>query len=575
MFITTNYNIKMNIKFFISFFILVLSGECFLQTQTVTNSTSKFEIVYQADVQYAVNPIWLKKIKDDWKATAINLRIYRYLVEQYDGTYNWNNKLYQVDSALKKISDAGLNIYIRINFSSLDNRTVYKQYSADDFQIRSNGKHFLNVYEVNNPLLNITSSKSRGDMLGFLSKVVDHLGTLPKGIQSKIKIIVPSLTPDDETELPFNTYDDSTQSIVYNVLSGFSRPEIAAFMKFLENKYNTVSALNESWGEGAQFSGFDSSQIRIRTYNWDGIKTDHNSFDYYKFENGRKDFLDFRRSELKRFIDDCSIIVKKAGFNFGVQFGSIYDGLIEFRGFYDPTPLIEKVDLLITDDILEYYPNFSFSADYARSLTKYWTWKNKSQKRIRFATESNWPGYADYNAMDLIKYWFQQLRTFYEKGASCLFISQWGTVGGPNNIAEKLLADSFKIDYSAWKDTLIKFWKMPVKIITNDFSYHLACEQGLSYRKASDNKNEGQPEYIHNDGFIKDKLNGKNIIEFPLVKFSKLRMQNEKTTVYNDKGDFVTNYMLMESPDYLKKNYKKFYFTETSVFLPKNINFEF
>ena len=214
-------------------------------------------------------------------------------------------------------------------------------------------------------------------MFGFLSKAVKHFGEYPNKIKRRIKLIVPALSSDGETELPFSTYDDSEKTILLNVLSGFSNPEIDAFMNFLENKYVTIDKLNESWGYGADFKNFDKKEILIRNYHWDGIKTDRNSSDYYLFENGRKDFLDFRTEELKKFIDTCSNIVTKAGFKFGVQFGSMYDGLTEFRGFYDPTPLIQHADMLITDDILEYYPNFEFSANYSTSLCKYWTWRNK------------------------------------------------------------------------------------------------------------------------------------------------------------------------------------------------------
>jgi len=556
----------------IAFLIIVLTAlNLFTQAQTINNSSEKFEIVYLADGRYASNSIWLKKMRDDWKATGVNLRVFRFAVEKYDGSLNWNNHPYELDEAITKIAEAGLNIYLTVHFATLDIQSVNKVYDDNDFQIRSNGKRFLNQYEVNNPLLNITSSRSRGDMLSFMDKVVKHLKTFPKSVQKRIKLIVPTISPDDETELPFNTYDQSTGSIINNVLTGFSNPEIAAFMKFLKKKYGSIKSLNERWGSGAKFTKFDSNQIQIRKYNWDGIKADSKSPDYYIFENGRKDFLDFRNNELKRFIDDCSAIVKKAGFNFGVQFGSIYDGLIEFRGFYDPTPLLEKVDQVITDDILEYYPNFAFSADYARSLCKYWEWKKKIKKRKIFATESNWPGYADHSPEDLIKYWSLQLRTFYEKGASCLFVSHWGTSEGPNNISEKVLTDSFVNEYKAWQDTLNKYRNAPVKIIKNSEAFHLACEQGLISKNDVDSNKPGEHAFVHNEGFIVGVVSGKNILEFPLYRFSKLKDQNKKNAYYNNSGDFITSYMIEKSPEYHKKNYKSYHLTGTSKFSSESI----
>ena len=550
---------------FVLIVVIVISS--LLQAQTDSVASNKFEIVYQADVQYALNDSWLNKIRDDWKATGINLRIFRYKVEKYDSLFAWNDKLYDVDDALTKIADAGLDIYLRLSMASLDSWSIKHVYNDDDFDIRSNGKKFLNEYEINNPILNLTSPKSLGDMLNFVGKVVNHLNSLPDKIRNRIRLIVPAISPDDETEFPFNTYNDSTRSIINDVLTGYSRPEISAFMKFLENRYSTIDSLDTNWGEGAKFTDFDPNQIQIKNYNWDGIKSDPESPDYYKYLNGRKDFLDFRREELKNFIDNCNVIVKEAGYKFGVQFGSIYDGLIEFRGFYDPTPLIENVDMLITDDILEYYPNYSFSADYSRSLCKYWTWKNENKEPKEFATEINWFGYGGHSPEELIKYWSLQLRTFYEKGASCLFVSQWGTVAGPGNVAERLLSGSFKKEYSAWQDTLKRFQNAPVKIVDNDFAFNLACEQGLNYRKYSTDSDSEKFSFIHNEGLVVGNIEGRNILEFPLCKFSKTKGE-AGANYYKGNGDFVTNFMLLNSPGYLQVNYKNYFLTGTSSYTP-------
>ena len=369
---------KKNLFIFTSL-LIVCTNFIYAQTTVVNKSLKKFEIIYQADVKYAIDPLWITKIRDDWKATGINLRIYKSLLENNNGKINWNGNTYPVDNAFRKIAESGLDIYIRINLTILDTDKNEKNYSDNDFHIRSNGQRFINPYTLK-PLLNVTSLKARDDMLDFIQTFSNHINTLPRKIRSKIKLIVPTLTPDDETELPFSSYNFDSKQTDQSILTGFSKPEILAFIEFLKNKYITIENLNRSWGEDADFTDFTSKQIQIQKYNWDGIKSDSTAEDYYKYEKGRKDFLDFRREELKKFIDDCSNIVRKAGYKIGVQFGSIYDGLVEFRGFYDPTPLIENMDQIITDDILEYYPNFNFSADYSRSLCKYWSWKkNKTE----------------------------------------------------------------------------------------------------------------------------------------------------------------------------------------------------
>ncbi len=555
--------------------ILVIIPFRFIQPQEI-NSNKNFEIVYLADGKYASNPVWLKKMRDDWKATGINLRIFRSGVESFDGKLNWNNHPYQVDDALTQIADVGLNIYLRINLALLDIQAVNKTYTDEDYHIRSNGKRFLNQYDaLKRPLLNLTSTKSRSDMLNFVKEVVKHINTLPNNIRSKIKLIVPTISTEDETELPFNTYDDSTKSFMSNVLSGYSKPEIAAFMKFLADRYKTIDSLNDSWGEDARFSEFNSNKIQIRNYNWDGIKTDPKARDYYVYENGRKDFIDFRRAELKRFIDDCSAIVRDGGFNFGVQFGSIYDATIEFRGFYDPTSFVENVDEIITDDILEYYPNFSFSADYSRSLCKYWNWENKNKTNPKFATEVNWPGYNDHRPEELIKYWSMQLRIFYKKGASCLFVSNWGVIGGPNNVGEKIISGNLLSDYNSWQDTLKKYRNVPIKNVNINSAFNLSCELALNSGSNSNANTSGLSDFSYNNGISVGTIDGKNIVEFPLYIFSKLKGENTGDIVYQNEGDFITNYMLRDSPEYLQENYKNFYFTGTSRFMPKSIAVKF
>lgn len=88
-----------------------------------------------------------------------------------------------------------------MHFATLSNYSVNNLYTDDDYQIRSNGKRFLNPYDVNKPLMNITSNKSRDDMLNFIAKVVNHLKTFSKNVQNKIKLIVSTFSPDDATEI--------------------------------------------------------------------------------------------------------------------------------------------------------------------------------------------------------------------------------------------------------------------------------------------------------------------------------------------------------------------------------------
>lgn len=45
--------------------VITIVASLVVQSQTVSNSTDKFEIIYLADGKYAANTSWLKKMRDD------------------------------------------------------------------------------------------------------------------------------------------------------------------------------------------------------------------------------------------------------------------------------------------------------------------------------------------------------------------------------------------------------------------------------------------------------------------------------------------------------------------------------
>ena len=355
-----------------------------------------FEVVFLANVEYATDAVWLENIKNDWGATGILLRIDRSIIDRRflnppppGDEYLWDHPSFNYDLAFEMIESYDLDIYVKVTTMYFNLDLVDTHYFDDDFHIRYNGERFYNRYfdpPNEKPMLNLTSPKATGDLLTFFDEVVDHLNNdLTSNIRDRIKLLVPGLSPDNETEFPFNTL-----GVVEGELTGYSVPEIEEFMVFLNNRYGSVENLNETWGDGASFGGINSNDIVIQGYKWEIIRDDPN--DYYLYEPGRRDFLDFRTKELKDFIDGCATRAHNGNFNLGVQFGSLYDWIIEFRGFYDPTSLIENVDYVITDEILEYEPNFTFAADYSRSLCSFWERQGPAKKKIKFATETNWPG---------------------------------------------------------------------------------------------------------------------------------------------------------------------------------------
>ena len=196
--------------------------------------------------------------------------------------------------------------------------------------------------------------------------VVSKLYILDSMNNLNIKEIVPSVSIDSELEFPHET------------MCGYSDTEIDQFCDFLEVKYNnSIANLNSAWG--SNFATFDT--IDPKDFDWDNISPYN-----YTYSAGRYDWMQFRTSILKSFIDECVNVTHSYGFKMGLQLGCIYDNLIERRGWYDVTPLIENVDAVRVAEIMEYTPNFIFGADYLRSICDFW--ERTTSNNLSFSTEN-------------------------------------------------------------------------------------------------------------------------------------------------------------------------------------------
>lgn len=539
-------------------FLLVLNCNIFLSAQT-------FKIVFLADSQYAHNPKWITQIKK-FGATGINYRIYRHLLQ--DDNQNINQTEWtKISNDLKLISDSSLDIYIRVNMFYTKNTWGY---SSDDFQQTKNGVMYSPYYSANIPTLNLTSTKAFADRINFLDSLVAELAALPSTISGKIKLIVPTLSQDDETELMLNTKYPPIGKGGWGWLSGYSDCEQIGFMKFLQNRYKNPDNLNAVWK--ANFSAINTDNIKIKNYDWENIQ------DNYKFYPvGRKDFIDFLTSQLKRIIDTCAYIVHNKSFKIGVQFGSVYDASIEFKAFYDVTPLLEKVDIVFCDDVAEYTPNFNFAADYLRSVCNFWNQqRNRNGNKLgllTFGTETNWPGYNHLAPDTLVKYWTMQLQSYYNGGATTLSISHWGTIDmlvqwNTNPVINYRIGDLIINDqltdskksfisnsaYNDWKTTLNNYKSKNIKIIPFlpvESTIHLSPVKVLN----SGTDLEKSTFHSHNVGITSGSIStydganyGRiNLMEFPLYKYIKSQIPYSNDSVKNYRYNIVTDYMLENS----------------------------
>lgn len=550
------------VRLLLLFFFLLLSG-------TVSSQTRGFEIIYLADTKYAADSVWVNRIKTDWSATGVNLRLKWAEIENDAHALDWKS----VDATLKTLAQKKLDIYIRVSFifarPNWFTQTGY--YTDDDFHRRWDGGYYLNPYllEFNQSgaysrLLAFLSPNSRTRMKEFYRQVLTRLNQQPLAVKRRIKLVVPALSQDDESEYPSHTWIAAKDSAE---MSGYAKPEQEAFVKFLQTKYNNDhNALNRAWGDGANFDAINTARIKIADYNWHrqqplGIA--------YVYPRGRKDWMDFKTGALKEFLDELAGLTQTAKFKFGLQFGSFYGNDILYRGFYDPTALLEKIDFLITDDVPEYEPNFKFSADYSRSLCKYWDWKNSRLPgdKIQFATEANWPEYNGHSPLILTEYWNRQLRAFYERGGAAMFVSHWGTsdIAEIAGVVARVKDGKLRQQYPRWAAILKSMKGAPLQNIAPLNATHLSCEQALYFR--SDSGFTGSTDYFYNNGF----LVGKNPTryEFPLFRFFKSRIADRRgSAAYEQKRDVITNYMLVNSPAYVTTHYREFHLTATSYIMP-------
>ncbi len=547
--------------------------------------TTGFEIIYLADTDFAKDSAWVHNIKNDWRATGVNLRIKWADVVDNSFNRNWAD----VDAALQQLDENSLDIYIRVSLC-YTRKAWFSNFVAKDFHRRKIapgvGDFYYHPYFLNAPyhdntnmsrrMFNFMSKAPRDSMITFYRQVVQHLDQSPH--KDRIKLIVPTISPDDESDYPQVTYD-FTDSKEHTEMTGYTIVERDSFKTFLINKYVSIAVLNQTWGP-PNLSSFGTAS-NVIMYNWEKLHDDRGPFDYPK---GRKDWIDFKTQALKNFhalLRNETKTHSEPDFPFGLQFGSFYDPRILFRGFYDPTSLIQDIDYLITGDVPEYHPNFNFSADYSRSLSRYWDWRQGKggANRMKFATETNFPDYRYIPPDTLNKYWERQVEAFYGRGASALFISHWGTKSSEVCCFAQRVQDrdpQLLADNEDWANALSgRFRYQPILKIFHSSATHLSCEQGLYFRLPEDLGYSSDNDYFHTNGHEVGQWVATNdsivaIYELPFHRFIVPREEYVLNNAqYREWGDIVTNYMLSHSPNYISGHYNELHFTATSYIMPE------
>ncbi len=486
-----------------------------------TDCLSQYEVVFSSNPGSILDNQksgMLQELKNNWGATGVSIWIFWGAIAGSPENIEWQ----YIDAVIDSVINNNLDVYIRVAMGCNMPEWVVpdgQYFQEQDFQIKKDCTIFWQYNENNCRPLNFVSENSKYYMLSFLGKVCQHM--LTRNIN--IKEIVPSVSVDSEMEYP------------YAVMCGYSEPEKQKFRQYLIEKYsNDIEQLSNRWG--ITYNSFD--EINPANYNWD-ISAPYN----YQCAAGRVDWLDYRTKALKDFIDVCADTIHHYNnFKMGLQLGSIYDYQIERRGWYDPTQLIENVDAVRVADIIEYKYNFSFAADYLRSLCDYWTTLNG--RTHLFSTESNWHDYGNYPATILDADWTTQMSKYHERGTNSHHIVFWDKPVDTLVLYESL--------YPNFKYALTTLSGGNIISINNSKAVHLSCEQGNSF---------GNPY---------EEINIKNIT-YKIFNFynsiSPREVYLNNPNNYDGQCDIITNYMIINSNIYINR-YASFFFTKSSNCIP-------
>ncbi len=586
-------------------FFVLMSLACMAMAQT---QDSIFQIVYNADLIYAEDQTWLTNIANDWCATAINLRIKWSDVlrsaptdTMTDENCNWT----RVDRCIKIIVNTNcgipgnLKLYLRINMCEVDTSWSIpsnEYYGAIDGTPYFNS-NWSNTYKFRK-MYSIFSNTAVNKMKRFIHLLLNHISTLQiaDGFKNfNVGCLQVVINPTDESELPFQRM--LTENTTRSESAGFSLHERQAFIDYLKSpqKYdNGITALDSKLGVS------DSSFEQIRDSMLDSTWYWHNNLDNpYKeviHPKLKKEWIDFKTKTLRDFYQEmfheCDSVYngKSYGAVYGIQPGPIYDNSQEYKGIYDPTPIFENACYITTGDIVDYEKEFYFSADMLRSIARFWMSVKGDGRNVKFATESNWMYYNCYSGISpdretwahtLCELWGQQLRTYYARGASAIFISNWGNDPGDPYTPVSVIDRRDTTRYRNWKTTLLQY-RQAALVSYNTLKhlnvYHVGWEM-LLYRghlHANNNPdfywhyyNIGGPYLPNNTDLKKDIHPIYNFVTKPTTFNAFSYSYNDSCGAYDGNSDFITNFMIENMPTgwLTIKGYKKLVFTGTSEYI--------
>lgn len=244
---------------------------------------------------------------------ALRLSVTWSNLEKSPGRYDFEPFDRYVDYALSK----GMKIALSMHFGHMPWDKLPREWLALD----SNGQPYQ---------ISFSSPGAMAKMQQVLGAFAEHYA---RKCSKDILFVQTTFTKCAETEFDFQSDSDR------------SPQAIEGFRKYLALKYGPIQDLNRVW------------KTNYLTFEQVGIPAN------YSDTAGLAWFL-FRTQTLKKTIDELAATVHQAGLAYGVQFGSVWDGVAPKRGTILFPSLCEKPDWVTVDDAPTY--DHCFSSDLLR-----------------------------------------------------------------------------------------------------------------------------------------------------------------------------------------------------------------
>lgn len=466
----------------------------FVNQQIIAQDNQRYLALVLVNIDEKEDDLGVKEIEKAHELgfNAVNIAVLWDYVKVYRA--NTANPWIQVDNQLKKASELGMKIGLRVwvnGWCGDDKKNQWcSNFDPNEIMVDGEGRYeFAQSGPGKRSMTSFAATSTLTRMKSFTAEVMERY----KKYQENGDILYVSLATTGEQELGYSFGNSGTDG-----LFDYSPPMREAYRVWLRRRYcNDLNNLKKAWGD---------TYKDVKSFN--DINPKYSIYFQYSFENqDGKDWYNFRHFMLKRFNTEFIQTLKSVKVNrpFKIinDFGSVFDELAVRRGTMAFQDLGEGTDGIKVNDALPY--NHRFSMDFLRSnMPNKWI-MNEAEIKEYFSNQTETAVYASEH--------FQQIDQSFTHGAK--MVSVFPNVKGKNLM--QIIENSAKLG-----EIIKKKWlenKTPIQVNQkgklnlklSEFLFDGGCVLGSGRCKALTEwqnisaKNGGQPvEIIMEEDFIKD-----------------------------------------------------------------------